>query len=136
MAYIKLPKEIKLGTFILPCNSYFERNVYYNNLIKNRDSLEVHCYVNNRFTYLFVDNIIMKKKLDTAELYVRLDFFVNRNDYYDIDDVVFMSNSIERICKIKPQFKTENIKLVRLLEKAEMLVINENIKKSLISEKN
>ena len=95
MSYKKF-KDQKLCSFIVPCESYLQQEKIYNLLNKRKEELEVNSYVDNCFTYTFIDNI--KKKIDTdyAKVSIRMDMFCNNK--FDKDDILHMKRVIERIC--------------------------------------
>lgn len=111
MSYKKFEDQ-KLCSFIIPCESYLQQEKIYNLLNKRKEELEVNSYIENCFTYSFINNI--KKKIDTdyAKVSIKMDMFCNNR--YDKDDILHMKRVIERICKVEILMKSENDKVLRL----------------------
>lgn len=105
MSYKKF-KDQKLCSFIVPCESYLQQEKIYNLLNKRKEELEINSYVDNCFTYTFIDNI--KKKIDTdyAKVSIRMDMFCNNK--FDKDDILHMKKVIERICKVEILMESKN----------------------------
>jgi hypothetical protein len=112
--YIKFPKEVKLCSFIVPCESYLQQNKLYDLLTKRFQELSVHSYTNNCFTYTFIDVIKKKIDKDTADVSIKMDMFCNINNRYDKDDVLHMKRVIERICGFEILMESKNDKVLGL----------------------